>query len=682
MSRHNESASRPGSEHSWKRTKNTYENDSNPTLEDLLGMFMHKIDNDVIEMIWQESHENGTAALEMLNVMSPPAPADSPISPATNSWSGLVTSNTKPFTEPVVKGKQIKESTEKVSISASIKERVLQHEKILVLMRGVPGCGKSHLANQMKGRGSVLSTDDFFMNHRGQYVFNPTLLSEAHDWNKKRTERELKARVNPIIIDNTNLEAWEMQPYISMALRYKYAVELVVPETSWNSNARILAQKNTHGVPLPKIHQMLDKLKIPLQFQALVDDCRQKTFGNNQRKIQSVAKADSEPKAEQIEKCPADPVLTNNSNTIKWEISPWDEVSPSLQVQQTTTAECLSTRDIGVQTSSSEASVAILTAQNRSINFSVTHKLPKKRSAKLTFDKGCNTEEIVEDLAARKATSILKSYFPMMEVKDLADFLDKCNGDLSWTVNLLLDSGYECAVDGDIALDDDDSDWETESRSESQASEGQPSTSSELSSNAASTGLTEESEALRKHVEDCFRLTDTLSDQTRRICGKEYHQFRAAQLQRLRHPPDLVYPPSMENSLYETADDTLVDTAPLSPQDDGRGSPTEAMIPMKLDPSFVQQLISLFGAPSLSLNSKNNATAVTPVSFDVPWSLAEQIYLHWCSNLITEEDYEDSQAANEDADLRNIMDIELAMQLVQEEVQCFILIRLIIKLIQ
>lgn len=214
-----------GGEGNWKQSHGANENEKNevPTLENLLSVFSGKIDGDVIRMIWHESHENGTAAFEMLSIMSPPSPPETSPSKL-SSWSSLLTNPSKPFTELSANSKQTTELKETKSKATWIKERVQQHEKIVVLMRGVPGCGKSHLANQIEGTGVVLSSDDFFINHRGQYAFNPMLLSEAHDWNRKRAERELKGRVNPIIIDNTNLEAWEMQPYIFLALRFALIV--------------------------------------------------------------------------------------------------------------------------------------------------------------------------------------------------------------------------------------------------------------------------------------------------------------------------------------------------------------------------------------------------------------------------------------------------------------------------
>ena len=189
-----------------------------PSLEDLHSMFKGKIDCDVIELIWHESHENGTAALEMLTEMS--SPVSTPTATPGPSWSSLLSNNSKPFTEPPRNLKPPSSDRESKSLTKHISDRIQRLERIVILMRGVPGSGKTYLANLMKDNGVVLSTDDFFINHRGQYVYNPSLLSEAHDWNKRRAEREMKARVNPVIIDNTNLEAWEMEPYVCLALRF------------------------------------------------------------------------------------------------------------------------------------------------------------------------------------------------------------------------------------------------------------------------------------------------------------------------------------------------------------------------------------------------------------------------------------------------------------------------------
>lgn len=92
-----------------------------------------------------------------------------------------------------------------------------------------------------------------------------------------------------------------------------------------------------------------------------------------------------------------------------------------------------STCDVSIQTSLSDATLCIIPARNRSIQMP-SRIVPnfQKKSSKLLLDKGCNTEEIVEDLATRKALTILKMYFPTLDTKDLADVLKQCKGDIDW----------------------------------------------------------------------------------------------------------------------------------------------------------------------------------------------------------------------------------------------------------
>jgi len=105
-------------------------------------------------------------------------------------------------------------------------------EKTLVMLRGISGTGKSALARKMEKKYGVkaLSTDDFFMED-GEYNFNPKKLGEAHSWNFDRAKKAI-AEGKPVIIDNTNAQAWEMKPYVEEALKHGYNVEFVEPNWS------------------------------------------------------------------------------------------------------------------------------------------------------------------------------------------------------------------------------------------------------------------------------------------------------------------------------------------------------------------------------------------------------------------------------------------------------------------
>ncbi|XP_055485231.1 NEDD4-binding protein 2 isoform X2 [Psammomys obesus] len=131
---------------------------------------------------------------------------------------------------------------------------------VLVLLRGLPGSGKSFLARTLQEdnpSGVILSTDDYFYIN-GQYQFDVKYLGEAHEWNQNRAKEAFEKKVSPIIIDNTNLQAWEMKPYVALSQKHKYKVLFREPDTWWKFKPKELARRNIHGVSKEKIARMLE----------------------------------------------------------------------------------------------------------------------------------------------------------------------------------------------------------------------------------------------------------------------------------------------------------------------------------------------------------------------------------------------------------------------------------------
>lgn len=143
--------------------------------------------------------------------------------------------------------------------------------RVMVLLRGPPGCGKSHLArslvisfaglenNGYRIEDFICNTDDYFYNGKGVYKYNPAYLSDAHKFNQQRVGDKARSGLSPIIVDNTNMQLWEMLPYVKTAVQNNYLIEILEPSTSWRSSTRVLAQKNTHGVSQSRIQQIMDK---------------------------------------------------------------------------------------------------------------------------------------------------------------------------------------------------------------------------------------------------------------------------------------------------------------------------------------------------------------------------------------------------------------------------------------
>jgi len=134
-------------------------------------------------------------------------------------------------------------------------------KKVLHLMRGLPGSGKSTKAKELAGENpNIFSTDDFFVNQdTGKYEFNPKMLGKNHSLNVQRTGKAMQDGITPIVVDNTNVRFFEMKNYVKLAQYYGYEVEFHEPDTSWAWDSEELANRNTHGVPLEAIQRMNDK---------------------------------------------------------------------------------------------------------------------------------------------------------------------------------------------------------------------------------------------------------------------------------------------------------------------------------------------------------------------------------------------------------------------------------------
>jgi len=137
----------------------------------------------------------------------------------------------------------------------------------LIVMRGIPGAGKSTKAKSLVGQGKIHSTDDvieaggdyneFFAKMIANKDFTP--LSKAHATNLYNAITSMKAGVSPVIIDNTNIKQNESKSYVMAALEMGYDdnnIKFVDIGTA-GLEAEELAKRNAHGVPLEKIKAMI-----------------------------------------------------------------------------------------------------------------------------------------------------------------------------------------------------------------------------------------------------------------------------------------------------------------------------------------------------------------------------------------------------------------------------------------
>jgi len=154
--------------------------------------------------------------------------------------------------------------------------------RVLYLMRGISGTGKSTLARKLAKElgGVIFSTDDYLEGKtKEDYKDNirTAKTSNAMHWyHKQNLERVIKAMehgISPIFVDNTNVKKSHMQPYVEAAYINNYNIQFTQPEemdklvellrdkvknlSRLQFAALKMGNRNIHGVPNSVIFKQL-----------------------------------------------------------------------------------------------------------------------------------------------------------------------------------------------------------------------------------------------------------------------------------------------------------------------------------------------------------------------------------------------------------------------------------------
>ena len=130
----------------------------------------------------------------------------------------------------------------------------------LILIRGLPGAGKTTLAQKLSGlrAGSLcVAADDFFM-AGDEYIFDSARLTEVHEICQRAAGRAMHNGVGLVIVHNTFSQRWEMERYFRMAAECDYQVHVV---DLFNAGLSIdqLVARNVHNVPYDAVRKMWER---------------------------------------------------------------------------------------------------------------------------------------------------------------------------------------------------------------------------------------------------------------------------------------------------------------------------------------------------------------------------------------------------------------------------------------
>ena len=133
-------------------------------------------------------------------------------------------------------------------------------ENSLILLRGLPGAGKTTLATLLSENNTypVFSVDDYFTDKiTGEYSFNFQNNHLAYKQCETLTKDAMQQGIPKIFVHNTFTIDWELEPYFKLASQYNYSLFVVTVENYHE-------QKNIHEVSEEQLYKMAEKYKVKL----------------------------------------------------------------------------------------------------------------------------------------------------------------------------------------------------------------------------------------------------------------------------------------------------------------------------------------------------------------------------------------------------------------------------------
>jgi len=118
----------------------------------------------------------------------------------------------------------------------------------LILIRGLPGSGKSTIAKRYSGAIHI-EADMFHMNADGVYDWKAERLGAAHKWCQDKTAKELEAGYD-VVVSNTFTTIKELRPYFNIAAANNIIPTVIIAQNEFT---------NVHAVPEDALKRMRER---------------------------------------------------------------------------------------------------------------------------------------------------------------------------------------------------------------------------------------------------------------------------------------------------------------------------------------------------------------------------------------------------------------------------------------
>ena len=143
-------------------------------------------------------------------------------------------------------------------------------DRTVVILRGVPGAGKSTYARRTFPTAKVVSTDahhtlrflsptavEDVWRLRACYEYSSSLVEAAYSWCFLEFLTSLLQEVPLVVVDNASIAAWEIAPYVLAGRAFGYAVEIV----TLTCPVDVAVARNVHGTEADVVRKRAAELE-------------------------------------------------------------------------------------------------------------------------------------------------------------------------------------------------------------------------------------------------------------------------------------------------------------------------------------------------------------------------------------------------------------------------------------
>jgi predicted kinase len=118
----------------------------------------------------------------------------------------------------------------------------MKNSPTLIIIRGLPGSGKTTIAKTRYPSHVLCEADQYFEGENEKYEFDPTKLPKAHEACFQKAKEAL-FKGHSVVVANTFVRTWEYQRYLDLP----FTIKVVEAKGNYGS---------IHSVPLEVIERM------------------------------------------------------------------------------------------------------------------------------------------------------------------------------------------------------------------------------------------------------------------------------------------------------------------------------------------------------------------------------------------------------------------------------------------